>query len=115
MPYKKDKRMRNQGTVKVAVPQGDGICSSLVVTTVYGTKPAHFLSISAESIDWMRKIKDVYDKQKTGLINTELLLLNTNDDYNCQMGHVDVADQLQNYYQMDHWTRKTKWWWSPFF
>ena len=31
------------------------------------------------------------------------------------MGHVDVSDQLRNYYRFDHWMRKTKWWWSNAF
>jgi hypothetical protein len=28
------------------------------------------------------------------------------------MGHVDVSDQLRNYYRFDHYMRKRKWWWS---
>ena len=35
-----------------------------------------------------------------------------NDDYNMRMGHVDISDQLRNYYHFDHWMRKTKWWWE---
>jgi hypothetical protein len=31
------------------------------------------------------------------------------------MGHVDISDQLRNYYRFDHWMRKTKWWWSIMF
>ena len=95
--------------------RGDGQCPNLVATSVYDTKPVHFLSMSAESIKWIKKKRDVYDKVKKGIVNAEFLRLNINDDYNSQMGHVDVADQLRNYYRMDHWMRKTKWWWSYFF
>jgi hypothetical protein len=35
-----------------------------------------------------------------------------NNDYNIDMGHVDVADQLRGNYRMDHWQRQYKWWWS---
>jgi hypothetical protein len=35
-----------------------------------------------------------------------------NNDYNVDMGHVDVADQLRGNYRMDHWQRQYKWWWS---
>ena len=40
------------------------------------------------------------------------LQLNVNDDYIAGMGHVDVSDQLINYYRMDHWLRTQKWWWA---
>ena len=100
--------------MKVAVLKGDSQCPDLVATSVYDTKPVHFLSMSAESIKWIKK-RDVYDKVKKGIVNAEFLRLNINDDYNYQMGHVDDADQLRNYYRMNHWMRKTKWWWSPFF
>jgi len=113
-PRTRAAQMINRGMVKVAILKGDSQCPDSVATSVYDTKPVHFLSMSAESFKWIKK-RDVYDKVKKGIVNTEFLRLNINDDYNCQMGHVDVADQLRNYYQMDHWMRKTKWWWSPFF
>ena len=28
------------------------------------------------------------------------------------MGHVDVSDQLQNYYRIDHRLLNHKWWWE---
>ena len=45
----------------------------------------------------------------------KFLHLNINNDYNHDMGGVDIADQLWNYYRFDHWMRKCKWWWSIFF
>lgn len=44
----------------------------------------------------------------------KFLRLNVNDDYNNDMGHTDVADQLRNSYKFDHWFRNFKWWWSIF-
>jgi hypothetical protein len=40
--------------------------------------------------------------------------LNFIEKYNINMNSVDVADQLQNQYQPDHWMRNCKWWWSFF-
>ena len=37
------------------------------------------------------------------------------NDYNHQMGDVDIADQMRNAYRFDHWLRKRKWWWSIMF
>ena len=37
------------------------------------------------------------------------------NDYNHQMGDVDVADQLRKNYRFDHWLRKRKWWWYIMF
>ena len=31
------------------------------------------------------------------------------------MGHANANDQIQKYYQLNHWMKKTKWWWSIFF
>jgi len=35
-----------------------------------------------------------------------------NDEYNSTMNQVDISDQLWNYYHIDHWMRKHKWWWA---
>jgi hypothetical protein len=111
---KKD-QMRVRGTVKAAILKGDPDCPDLVATSVYDTKPVHFLSMSCSSIRWIIKTRLVYcvDTQTTETL--EFLRLNINDDYNGDMGHVDISDQLRNYYRFDHWMRKTKWWWSIMF
>ena len=36
------------------------------------------------------------------------------NDYNNEMGNVDIVDHLRNIYRFDHWLRK-KWWWSILF
>ena len=91
-----------RGTGKAAVLMGNMECLNLVVTSVYGTKPVHFLSMSCGSIKWIVKTRDVYcvDMQKFETIR--FLRLNINDDYTAGMGHVDVSDQLRNYYRMYH-------------
>jgi hypothetical protein len=98
--------------VKAAVLKGDPDCPNLVATSVYDTKPVHFLSMSCDSIKWIMKTREVYCVDTKKLETIRFLRLNINDDYNAGMGHVDVSDQLRNYYRMDHWSRKQKWWWA---
>jgi len=52
------------------------------------------------------------DTQK--LTTIRFLRLHVNDAYNAgnSKGHVDVSDQLRNYYRMDHWLWMQKWWWA---
>jgi hypothetical protein len=106
---KKD-QMKVRGTVKAAILKDDSNWPDLVATSVYDTKPVHFLSMSCSRIQWIIKSWLVYcvDTQTTEKL--EFLRLNINDDYNGDMGHVDISDQWQNYYRFDHWMRKTKWW-----
>ncbi len=40
--------------------------------------------------------------------------LNVINDYNRNMNGADIADQLRNQYQPDHWMRNRKWWWAFF-
>ena len=37
-------------TAKVAVLKGDSLCENLVATSVYDTKPVHFLSMMCDNI-----------------------------------------------------------------
>ena len=108
----KTAQMKVRGTVKAAVLMGDPACPSLVATSVYDTKPVHFLSMSCKSIKWMLKTREVYCVDTQKFESIKFLRLNVNDDYNAGMGHVDVSDQLRNYYRMDHWLRMQKWWWA---
>jgi hypothetical protein len=104
-----------RGTVKAAVLKGDPNCPSLIATSVYDTKPVHFLSMSAEGIEWVVKERMVFNIDTQQMEGIKFLHLNVNDDYNNGMGNVDASDQLQNYYRFDHWLRNRKWWWSILF
>jgi hypothetical protein len=110
----KNKKMQMlvRGTVKAAVLKGDPNCPNLVATSVYDTKPVHFLSTSCDLIRWIIKTREVYCVDTNKLETIRFLRLNINDVYNAGMGHVDGSDQLRNYYRMDHWSRKQKWWWA---
>jgi hypothetical protein len=104
-----------RGTVKAAVLTGDPECPDLVATSVYDTKPVHFLSMICSEIKWIAKERSVFNVD-TGMMETmRFLRLNHINDYNYGMGHVDLSDQLRDHYRMDHWLRNTKWWWAIFF
>ena len=107
--------MKARGTVKAAILKGDGDCPNLVAVSVYDTKPVHFLSMKCDSIKWVVKTKLVYCNETGRREPMKFLRLNVNNDYNQDMGHVDVSDQLRNQYRFDHWMRKRKWWWSFWF
>ena len=95
--------------------EGDGEISGLVAVSYYDQKPVHFLSTICEMIKWVQCTKNVYCVETEQVEEVKFLHLNINDDYNHDMGNVDIADQLQNYYRFDHWMKKQKWWWSLFF
>jgi hypothetical protein len=108
----RSEQLRVRGTVKAAVLKGDATCPNLVAVSVYDTKPVHFLSMSCESIEWITKERKVFIASTGKYEKMKFLRLNINDTYNKEMGHVDVSDQLRNYYRFDHYMRKRKWWWS---
>ena len=100
--------------MKAAVLRGNPNCPNLVATSVYDTKPVHFLSMVCQSIKWVVLTRLVFNLETMKEEKMLFLCLNLNDDYNNSMGHVDVSDQLRNQYRMDHWLRMRKWWWSLF-
>ena len=104
-----------RGTVKVAKLEGDSKCPCLLASSVYDTKPVHYLSMCSPKVEWIVKEKPVYnvDTQRTEMMR--FLRLNQIDTYNHGMNDVDAADQLRGSYRMDHWMRKRKWWWSIMF
>lgn len=101
-------QMQVWGTVKAAVLQGDPECPSLLATSIYDTKPVHFLSMSAKIIKWVVKERMVFNVDTQEMEGMKFLCLNVNDDYNNGMGDVDVSDQLRNYYRLDHWLHNRK-------
>jgi len=103
-----------RGTVKVAVLNGDPLCPYLVASSVYDTKPVHFLSMICESISWIKKERSVFNVDTNKMETMNFLRLNINDSYNNDMGHVDVSDQLREVYKFNSWLRNYKWWWSIF-
>ena len=101
--------------MKAAVLKGDDTCPDLVCTSVYDTKPVHFMSTICSSIKWITKKRRIFNVATQSWRMMDFLRLNMNDSYNAEMGHVDISDQLRNQYRFDHWLRMQKWWFAIFF
>jgi len=111
---KKQELPTTRGAVKAAVLKGDPQCPDLIAVSVYDNKPVHFMSMVAESIQWIKKTRRAWNRDSNKVESMNFLCLNVNDDYNKKMNPVDIADQLRNVYRFDHWMRQRKWWWSIF-
>ena len=109
------KQLEVRGTVKAAKLEGDPDCPCLLATSVYDSKPVHYLSMISEEVKWVVKERDVFNKATRRMEPLQFLRLNQIDTYNYGMGSVDVADQLRVFYRLDHWLRNRKWWWSVLF
>ena len=46
--------------------------------------------------------------------DSHFLRLNVNDSYSYNINSVELSDQLQNVYRVNHWMWKYKWWWYIF-
>ena len=101
--------------MKAAVLVGDPDCPNLVASSVYDSKPVHYLSMVSPSIEWIVKEKNVYNVDTDEIESMEFLRLNQINKYNMEMGGVDIADQLRGVYRLDRWVRNRKWWWSLLF
>ena len=100
-------------TVKAAVLKGDEVCTDLLAISIYDTKPVYFLTSVATEIEWVQKIRKVFDKASNRKISMPFFRLNVINFYNNNMGNVDQADQLRNHYRYDtSWHRNRKWWWA---
>ena len=92
----------------MALLQGDTKCPDLVASSIYDTKPVHFLSMVCTEIKWLLKPRQVYNVD-TGIIETiKCLRMNNIDQYNHSIGHVKLSDQLRDQYRMNYWLRKRK-------
>ena len=104
-----------RGTVKAAVVMGDPGCPNLIASSVYDTKPVHYLSMVTTELKWVVKERSVYNVDTEEVEVLSFLRMGHIDNYNMTMGHVDVADQLRGSYRLDAKVRNIKWWWSPMF
>ncbi len=108
-------QLKVRGTVKAAVLENDPKCRNLVASSVYDTKPVHYLSMVCNELKWVEVERDVFNVDSGKREKLTFLRMNTIDNYNKTMGYVDIADQLRGNYRCDHWLRNRKWWWSLFF
>lgn len=100
---KKKAQIWVRGTVKAAKLVSDPGCLHFIASSVYDTRPVHYLSMVSDSIKWVEKERKVF------------LRLNQIDAYSNGMGHVDLADQLRGVYCLDRFVRNRKWWFLMIF
>ena len=62
--------------MKVAKLEGDPNCLCLIISSVYDTKPMHYLSMVSEEVKWMVKAKDIYNKETKKIEPLQFLGLN---------------------------------------
>jgi hypothetical protein len=84
-------------------------CPNLFACSVYDTKPVHMLSTTEESMYWVVKKRKVWSAVHSEIQEMGFLHLNFIDNYNN-----NIADQLWNQYQPNHWMHNRKWRWSFF-
>ena len=53
------KQLEVRGTTKLAIMKVDPKCPDLIATSVYDTKPVHYLRMSSEKLKWVVCEKDV--------------------------------------------------------
>ena len=68
-----------RGTAKAAVLEGDPNCPNLITSSVYDTKPVHYLSMVSESIEWKEVQKTVYNVDTDQTESLKFLRLNQID------------------------------------
>jgi hypothetical protein len=70
------------------------------------------MSTVAETVEWIKKKRSVWSTDAGTKVSIGYLKLNLIDDYNNNMNNIDLADQLHNCYQFNHWLCNRKWWWA---
>ena len=78
--------------VKVAKLEGDPGCPCLIASSVYDTKPGHYLSMISNKVKWIVKERLVYNVETKRKELMQFLWLNQIATYNYGMGSVDIAD-----------------------
>jgi hypothetical protein len=95
--------------------KGDNSIACLVASTVYDTKPVHYLRMVSIRLEWIVVEREVYNVDTGKKEVLRFLRLHFIYNYNHTMGHVDVADKLRGSYRINIWIRNRKWWWSFLF
>ena len=115
---KRSEQLRVCGTAKPAVLLGDVSVPCLIASSVYDTKPVHYLSMVSGTIERLDIKKRVCNVEKTEYWeDVKFLRMNFIHNYNFTMGHFNVSDQLRGSYCVDDcWVRdRDEWWWSMLF
>ena len=108
----KKAQIKARGTTKVEILEGYPKRPKLVVDSVYGTNTLHYTSIVSKQFKWVMQQKECINIKTGKVENLRYLSMNYINKYNNEMGDVDIADHIRNYYRIDVLIRKREWWWS---
>ena len=84
--------------MKAAVLEGDEGCPNLIASSVYDSKPVHYLSMISEEVKWIEKERVIYNIDMDEVEHIKFLRMGFIDMYNSTMGDVDLSDQLRGSY-----------------
>ena len=83
-------QIKVRGTVKAAILEVDVACPNLLVCSIYGTKPVHYLSMVCDTLKWVAMEKPRFNVE-TSMVDTLIFLrMNKIHKYNNTMGGVDI-------------------------
>ena len=77
---------------------GDDGVPYFVASSMYDTKPIHYISMLLGQIEWIKITKTVWDVDNERWENVKFLRMNFINNYNFTMGQVDISDHLQGNY-----------------
>ena len=66
----------------------------------YESKPVYFISNAWKSVQWIKKARNIWHKEKGKKVEVPFYRLSIVDEYNFGMGDVDQADQLRLKYRI---------------
>ena len=87
----------------------------LVASSVYDTKPVHYLSMLLGWIEWIKVVKKIWNLDTEQWEDVNFICMNFINKYNFTMGPFYISDQLQGNYWIDIWVQNRKWWWTLVF
>ena len=73
----------------------------MVCTSVYDTKPVHFISMYRENIGWVVKERKFWSNSQGKFTMMKFPWFNQSTKHNFEMNDVSVEDQLRLFYRFD--------------
>ncbi len=93
---------------KAATLTIDPVIKDFVTISVYDTKPVYFLPMASTGLKWIEKREKNFDQNSSTNVSIVYLWPEVMDMYNNGMNNVDLADQLQSNYHLNHWMRHVR-------
>ena len=79
---KKDDILRSNNIVTSTRFIGDSKCEDLVEMFFYDSKPVYFISNTCRKVEWIKKNRKLWHKEKGKSVNDPFICLSLEDEYN---------------------------------